>query len=442
MGDRVTDAGHDIRPRALRVLFLNRSYYPDVEATGQLLTELCSDLARTDDVTVVAGRPNFVAGEQERGGLVREERHCGVRILRVRNSRFRKVSMFGRAVGLATYLVLAIWAAFRSRRPDVIVVETDPPMLGAVGGLLKWWHRCPLVFYLQDLFPEVGLALGKFRPGPLTWLLRAMTQVGLRHADRVVVLGEDMRQRVLRRGIDPAKVTIVPNWADASAVRPRGGQNSLREAWGVGDRFAVMYSGNLGLSQNLEPVLVCARELRDEPVVFLFIGEGAAKQGLMAQAAAWGLENVRFLPYQPKERLGESLTAADLHLVPLRRGLAGCIVPSKLYGILAAGVPYVAAVDAESEVACITRQGDCGLLVEPDSAPPLVEAVRWALAHRDELRQMGRRGRALAEAHFDRPASVAKFRQVLRDLGSARNNGSGRNGFATKKDAIYELSAR
>src|ERR1019366_5348905 len=140
------------------------------------------------------------------------------------------------------------------------------------------------------------------------------------------------------------KLAIVPNWADPSAIRPAEGTNGLRQEGGVGDRFVVMYSGNLGLSQNLEPVLEVARELRDQPVLFVLIGEGAAKAELVKQAAAMGLDNVRFLPYQPKEKLGESLTAADVHLIPLRRGLAGYIVPSKLYGILAAGRPYIAAV--------------------------------------------------------------------------------------------------
>jgi glycosyltransferase involved in cell wall biosynthesis len=269
------------------------------------------------------------------------------------------------------------------------------------------------VFYLQDLYPEVALAMGRLRPGPLTALLYAATQFGLRQADRVVVLGEDMRRRVLARGIAPGKIAIVPNWADADAIRPTEGDSPLRQEWGLGDQFAVMYSGNLGLSQNLEQVLEAARELREEPVVFLFVGEGAAKATLAQQAASWGLDSVRFLPYQPKDRLGQSLTAADLHLVPLQRGLAGYIVPSKLYGILAAGVPYVAAVEAESEVAAITRAGDCGLVIEPDSGKNLAATIRDCLGRRDELRAMGRRGRQVAEAQFDRPLCVAKFAQVL-----------------------------
>jgi glycosyltransferase involved in cell wall biosynthesis len=300
------------------LVFLNRCYWPDVEATGQLLTELCSDLARRHQVTVIAGQPNFVdvAGRL----LIEREVHDGVNIIRVRNSRFSKKSLAGRILGLSGYLLLAAWSAFAQRRPDVIVTETDPPVLGALGALLKAWHRCGLVYYLQDLYPEVGLTLGKLRPGPLAWFLRWATQFGLRHADRVVVLGEDMRQRVLERGIPAEKIVIIPNWVDVSIVRPLGGDNRLRKEWGLDGRFVVMYSGNLGLSQNLEQILLAARGLRDQdercgagpPVQFLFVGEGAAKARLQALAAEWSLDNVSFRPYQPKEALSESLGVADV----------------------------------------------------------------------------------------------------------------------------------
>jgi colanic acid biosynthesis glycosyl transferase WcaI len=390
------------------LLFLNRSYWPDVEATGQLLTELCSDLARRHRVTVVAGQPNF-SGPARRQPWLQNEEHDGVRIVRVGNRRFRKTSLLSRAVGLASYLVLAAWAAFRQPRPDVIIVETDPPLLGALGAVLKWWHRRALVFYLQDLYPEVALALGKLRPGLLTRLLHAATQVGLRRADRVIVLGEDMRQRVLVRGIGAAKIAVVPNWADTRWVYPLPAEQTLRKEWQLDGRFVVMYSGNLGLSQNLEQVLEAARQLRNEPVTFLLIGAGAAKAGLMARVAEWGLDNVRFLPYQPREKLAASLGAADLHLIPLQRGLAGCIVPSKLYGILAAGRPYVAAVEADSEVARLTRAAETGLLIAPDSAADLVAAIRWCRQNPDKLGAMGERGRRLAESQFDRPLAVARF---------------------------------
>jgi glycosyltransferase involved in cell wall biosynthesis len=401
----------------LRTLFINRSYYPDVEATGQLLTELCSDLAKQHDVTVIAGRPNFVATDRS---LPCRETHQGVRIVRVRNLRFSKSGMLGRAAGLASYLFLAVFAALWQRRPDALIVETDPPALGALGALLKWWHRCPMIFYLQDLFPEVGLALGKFQPGFVTGCLRWLTNIGLRHADRVVVLGEDMKRRVLERGVAAERVAVIPNWADTQAIRPIDGPSPLRLTWDTGDRFVVVYSGNLGLSQGLESVLEAAALLRDESVLFLLIGEGADRKRLEAAAAERALDNVRFLPYQPKKLLGESLAAADLHLIPMRRGLAGCMVPSKLYGILAAGRAYVAAVDAASEVAAVTANYETGLRVEPESPRQLADAIRWCRTHRKELRAMGARGRHVAETYFDRARSVRLFEALITEVSSRK----------------------
>jgi glycosyltransferase involved in cell wall biosynthesis len=156
--------------------------------------------------------------------------------------------------------------------------------------------------------------------------------------------------------------------------------------------------------------------LKDEPATFVFVGEGAAKEALASKTTEAGLGNVRFFPYQPKERLGESLAAADLHLIPMRRGLAGCMVPSKLYGILAVGRPYVAAVDADSEVAAVTAEFSTGLRVEPESPEELARAIRWCLARPREARAMGQRGLKVAEAYFDRARCVALFEEALTAL--------------------------
>jgi UDP-GlcNAc:undecaprenyl-phosphate/decaprenyl-phosphate GlcNAc-1-phosphate transferase len=398
-------------PNRSRVLVFNRSYHPDVEATGQLLTELCSDLARDRDVHVITGMPNFVAVEGRR--LLQTDFHLGVEVTRVRNIRFTKKSMIGRAFGLLTYMLLAFWAGLRSRRPQVIIVETDPPFLGLMGAILAHWHGCPLIYYVQDLYPEVGLALGRLRPGVVTRLLHWSTQIGLRAANRVIVLGEDMRSKILARGIPMQKITIVSNWADTELIRPKSVVARPNIVDAETKPLTVMYSGNLGLSQNLDSLLDAARELQAQPVRFVLIGEGAAKPGLEARANEWRLENVSFLPYCPKVELGDSLASADVHLIPLRRGLAGAIVPSKLYGIMAAGVPFIAAVDADSEVARVAETTGAGLLIEPDSAPDLVNAIRWCFENRAQLAAMGLRGREEAETRFSRPVCVRKIDRVI-----------------------------
>jgi colanic acid biosynthesis glycosyl transferase WcaI len=399
-----------------RVLVLNRSYWPDVEATGQLLAELGTDLVDEGfAVTVVAGEPNVATSNSSFAAAGTHEID-GVTVIRVPTRKFSKTSLWSRARGLLSYFVRTAWVATTASRPDVIIVETDPPFLPALGSILSFRHRCRLICYLQDLHPEVGLALGKFRPGILTWLLRVFSQFGLRHADRIVVLGDDMKRRVLARGVPEAKITVIPNWADSSLLRPGLPSESLRRQWDVSGNLVVMYSGNLGMSQNLNVVLDAAAKLRDEPVRFVFVGDGAHKQALEDRAKAEQLVNVRFLPYQPKDRLAESLGAADVHLITLQKGVSGFIVPSKLYGILAVGRPYIAAIDAEGDTAAVTERNNCGLRVDPDSPDQLTSAIRWCLSNRDELVKMGQRGRQVAENEFDRSVCTGKFATVLREV--------------------------
>jgi colanic acid biosynthesis glycosyl transferase WcaI len=402
----------------MRVLFFNRSFHPDVEATGQLLTELCQDLAAAgDEVTVVVGRPYNMT----RFGSwwpVRREQLGAVIILRAFNPRFNKRHFLLRIANLFSYFCFSFVAGFFARRPDVVVVETDPPVLGLVALFFARLYRAKFVFYLQDLYPDIGVALGQLRQPWLIKMLDFITRLTLQHSDRVVVLGEDMRRRLATKGYQHWDwVVVVPNWVDTRAIPTLSGPNRFRQEHQLDGRFVVMFSGNLGLSQSLDTVLEAAAGLRDEDRVrFVFIGEGAAKAGLVEKAKREGLSNVQFLPYQPKEQLSESLGAADVHLVTLRRGLAGLIVPSKVYGIMAAGRAFIAAVEDDSHVAEIVRTHQCGRLIPPDDSAEMHQAIVWASAQPVALREMGERGREAAVQHFGRSIAVERFRTMLADL--------------------------
>ena len=206
----------------------------------------------------------------------------------------------------------------------------------------------------------------------------------------------------------------MPAWADCGAIQPIV-SNPFRAQFG--DKFVVMYSGNLGFSQQLDSVLDAAEQMHSDPrVLFVLIGEGACKEQLLARTAERGLTNVMFLPYQPKEGLGQSLSAADLHLIPLAPGTAGCIVPSKVYAILAAGRPFVAMMEQHAEVARLAREHNVGFVVSPGDAAGLAGATRKALAHPDLLHQMGSRARGLALERFDRPKVTREFGDMLANV--------------------------
>ena len=248
-------------------------------------------------------------------------------------------------------------------------------------------------------------------------LLARANSFAYRHADEVVTLGHDMAERIIAKGVRADKVSVIPDWVDTGLIRPLD-RNPFRAQFG--ERFVVMYSGNIGLSQHLEAVLEAAERVANHPgIVFVLIGEGARKAALTKLARERGLANVMFLPYRPKEDLAESLGAADLHLIPLMRGAAGCLVPSKIYGILAAGRPFVAMMEAHAEVARIAREHRVGFVVEPGDAAALADAILSANRNRNELHAMGERARALALRQFDRAVGTSAFAAMLDTVGRA-----------------------
>lgn len=396
------------------VLFLNRSYWPDVEATGQLLTELCESLQVSFDVSVVAGQPNQVRDATDETPWQKEPVRNGVTIHRVAHSQFSKSRMLLKALNYVSF-VRATRRFLRScAAPDVVVFETDPFLLPFEARRLQRRTGCRMVGYLQDIYPDVAVALGKV---PNNWMIRRLRKSLFsvyRSCDRMVVLSEDMKRLLISGGVDGDRVDIVPNWADPEVVRPLE-HSRFRVSHGLEDKFVVMYSGNLGLTQRLEEFLLAAELLQDLPqVVFAFVGQGSQRESLVEMVRRKNLTNVRFFDYQPKSELAHSLNAADLHLVPLTRELSQCLMPSKLYGILAAGRPYLTNAPADSELATLTGQYQVGMTVEPGSPKAIADGIRRAANDAPGMSEMGKNARKLALSEFTREKSAEKFRAVLK----------------------------
>ena len=408
--------------RRPRLLFLNRSYWPDAEATGQLLTELAEDLAAGDgplggacEVAVVCGRPNSNPSGTVCKSFGTEVRN-GVTVHRVWHTRGNKGRLRNRAVNFTTFLLAALARGLFSRRADVVVVETDPFLLALAGVLLKARHRAKLVIYAQDLHPDLGVALKIVPDWRSVRLLGASIKAAYRRADRIVVLSRDMRDTVVGYGADPARVRVVPNWTDGKAVRRPDGANPFRERHGLGDAFVVMHSGNMGQTQRLETLLDAAARLRDRrDVRFLLVGAGSLTQSLKDRAAAAGLSNVTFLPYEPKETLHESLSAADLHVVSIDPRVVPYMMPSKLYGVLASGSACVAIAPPQCELAATVREEAVGWVAAPGDAAGLADRIAAAADDPAAVAAAGRRARRLSK-RFDRPVSVARFAAVLEDV--------------------------
>jgi glycosyltransferase involved in cell wall biosynthesis len=398
---------------ALRVCYLNRSYWPDTGATGQLLTELAEDLVSVHgmDVTVIAGYPVSHTGQ----AIASSESRNGVRILRARGTTFSPRSFAGRAANYVTYFLSALWIAMRLPRQDVTVALTDPPIIGLAA--LAARPRRGMVFYCQDIFPEVAGLLEDFRSPLVNTVLDRLNRYLLHRAVRIVALGDTMASRLIHgKGAATAKMTVIHNWADTSAIVPSPKDNPFAREHGLHDRFVVLHAGNIGLSQNLDVVIDAAVALKSRgDILFLFIGDGNRRPALEAAARARGVDNVRFLPFQPRDQLRWTYASSDVCLVSLKPGLAGYIVPSKLYPILAAGRPYVAAVEPLSEVAAITERHRCGVMVEPGNGAALASAITTLADAPHERDAMGGRARVAAEL-FGRDRQVAAHAQVLEEV--------------------------
>lgn len=397
-----------------RLCFLNRCYWPDAEATGQLLTQLCEYLAPRWDVTAVVGQPNFAIDTPAADPRGTEHRN-GVRIERLDHLTLPKHRRVARLANLLSFTnQVRRWGKRTSTAADLIVCETDPFFMPPIARRIALRNQAKLVFYLQDIYPDVAVALGMIPDRLVAKTIRNRLRAAYQSADAIVVLDEDMRDRLIGWGVDAEKLRIVPNWVDSTAVRPIKHANPFRREQGIDDRFVVMHSGNMGLTQRLDVLIRAMQDERLAPHVLLaLVGGGAKRRDL--EAAATGQANVRFWDYQPIERLGESLSAADLHVISMDERITGCIAPSKLYGILGSGTPILAIVPRGSAVWRFVEAHKIGWTAEPGDTVAIATAiVEAAQCDAQQMQRMGETGRKLAETEYDRKKCCASFEEVLR----------------------------
>jgi colanic acid biosynthesis glycosyl transferase WcaI len=412
----------------MKLLILCPHYAPDVAPTGEVMTSIATALAdRGHELHIVTSLPWYREHRVEPGWggrLWRTERTSWGRITRLHPFPTDKTNIPARAVAFAGFTGLATIAGLVARgRPDAVMVMSPPLPLGVAGWLAAASRRAPFVFNIQDVFPDVAVELGAITNprviAAASWLERFL----YRRADAVTVLSEDLRDNVARklRGHRPDRVEVIPNFVDTERIAPAEPENGYRAEYGLSGRTVVMYAGNVGLSQSLDLVVDAARRHRSrDDVVFVINGGGSALEGL--RSAAGDLDNLRFVPMQPRERLPEVLAAADLHLVPLRTGLARSSVPSKLYSILAAGRPVLASVDAGTEVATTIERAGAGVSVPPEDPDAFCAALDELLDDPAGRAEMGTSGRRFVEGWVS-PAAVGEAYERLFEAVARRRRG-------------------
>ena len=395
-----------------RILVLNQYYWPGVEATAHLLTELCEALAEEYEVEVVTG---VLRGHED---APRQLEHNGVRITRVASTSYERSELGRRAVNYFSYLGSALRHALTGPRPDLVLCMTDPPIIGDVGVLVGKRVGAPVLVISQDVFPEIATELDRLRNPAVIGVLRGLVGAYLRRADRIVAIGETMRDRLEAKGASPERLRVIPNWVDTRAITPQPRDNEWAQKHDLVGRFVVMHSGNVGHAQDLDSLVRAATFLRDRDDVRIVIAGFGARHGAMLELVERleVQETVRFLPYQKRVRLPLSLSSADVHVVGLAKGLAGYVVPSRLYGILSAGRPVIAAAEDTSETARLVREIGCGVVIPPGRPELLARMIREASAGAFDLDEMGRRGRAYVEEEADRVVAMERYRALVREL--------------------------
>jgi glycosyltransferase involved in cell wall biosynthesis len=394
---------------------MSELYHPEETSTGYLMTTVAEHLAETFAVGVVCAQPTY----SSRGTVApRREIKAGVQITRIRSTRFNKDRLLRRIVNLVAISISTFVASLRRvRRDDVVLVVTNPPLLPVVMAVVAWVKRARLAIIVHDVYPDILIAAGVLRARSLTArIINLVNMKTLRSADRIVVLGRDMRERVGARLPAEAGLRVIPNWSDTERIRHQSRvQAPLLIEHGLEDRFVIQFAGNMGRVQGLD-FLIEAIELlhEDDDVHFLFVGDGSEKPKLIARAEAEGLRNVTILDWVPRSRSSEVHRACDISLISLADGMTGISVPSRLYSVMASGRPILAVSAEESEVGRVVAEEDIGWVVPPGDIAALVDAVNEA--KRADLGSMGARARRAAEERYAQSVVLPHFVELVAEL--------------------------
>lgn len=437
----------------MHVVLLNQAFYPDVVATAQMGKDLADELVRRGHtVSAIASRSIYgrkgaslsrreevgVAGGQqgdpEKTALRLEDspplpedgerKGSGViHVSRVGMSVFGKAGIAARMADFGLFYVLALGRLLTMERPDVVVCFTTPPFVGLAGIVCRCFRGSRAVLWEMDLYPEVPIAFGLLRPrGVAARLLKRVHRWLLRQSDATVVLGRCMLDRVLEAGAREERTVVIPVWADEVGVRsvPHG-ENPVRRDWGLGDELCVMYSGNLGLGHDAATICEAMDRLKSRADIrFVFVGSGKRR----AEVEAFIKERVpgtaSYRDYVPREQLALSLSAGDVHLISLREDMTGLIVPSKLYGIMAAGRAAIFVGSPMSEIGRVVEESGCGLVVRPGDGEGLARAIERLAADPALALEMGRRGRAAFEESYTKGKLCARWMDLVEGFAPAR----------------------
>lgn len=406
-----------------KLLIYAHYFYPDVASTGQILTELCEGMIDTFDITVICVVPSYsgTIDEKYKTKRIYKEEHNGIKIIRVRVPEFQKSNKVSRIKNLLAYFFNSLLATLKIEKQDYIYTISQPPILGGVLGVLgKWLKGGKLIYNIQDFNPEQTMAVGYSKNKLLLNTVMSVDKFSCKKSDKVIVVGRDM-QETLRNRFNNKKVpknVFINNWINEKEIYPLEQNHprivEFKEKYNLKDKFIIMYSGNIGLYYDLENIIKVIGEFKDrEDVVFAFVGDGTVKDKVEAYVKENNLSNVTFIPYQDKADLIYSLNAADIHWVVNAKGIKGVSVPSKLYGVMAAGKPVLGVLDEGSEARLIVEDCNCGVCIEPGNYKEISNNIEYILNNKEEIKALGSNGRQYLESNLTKEVSINKYKENI-----------------------------
>jgi glycosyltransferase involved in cell wall biosynthesis len=405
-------------PAAMKILLLNMYYPPDTSATAKMAHGVVDVISIHHHVTVLCGRPSYDPTERRAWRLYQSETVGLARIVRVGSSEFPRFQMKKRVVNYLSYVALAVPRAL-FEQCDAVLAMTDPPFEGIVGAFVGMLKGKPFVYNIRDLYPDMAVAGAIVEPGLMSRVWERLHRWALRRAARVIALGEDMKARIISKGVEPSRVVVIRDGAETlppNAPLPAPDPQVVQAIRGRFS-FVLLHAGNLGFYGAWQTLLTAARRLANDGVGLVFVGGGAQREQI--EAAAAGSDNIRFLDFFPSSKISSVLAAGDAHVITVKRGLEGVVVPSKMYGILAAGKPIVAVAPKETDVARLGVERGFAIAVDPDKPEEVAAGVRDLVFNANKLKKMGEAAR-VAAPDYDKVKELQKFVDLLSELAAGK----------------------
>lgn len=407
-----------------KILFIINYFYPEVASIAQLYTELCESMAEEFDITVICAVPCYT-GEIEDKYLKERfyfEEYKNIKIIRVRVTEFTKTNKLSRIKHIISYFVNSISAIKKAETPDVVFTCSQPPILGGLLGFIaKKKTKAKLIYNIQDFNPEQTEAVGYSKSRLLLNLARALDNFSCRNSDLIITVGRDMRKTLKARLKNPPYNIVINNWINEKQVYPLDKTDTniveFKKKYGLENKFVMMYSGNIGLFYDLENIIKVFKKFKNrQDVVFAFVGNGAVKPELCEYAERHDMDNVVFIPYQPKKDLIYSLNSADVHFVVNAKGIKGVSVPSKIYGVLATNVPIFGVLENGSEAWHIIEESGCGVLCEAGDYDSIEENIEKILEDKDGFVSSHSTGYEYMMKRFTKDKSIQKYTDAIKNL--------------------------